>query len=248
MERKVVFLARVGSHEYNLQDSNSDEDFKQFILPTFDDLYYGKSYSKQVLGDSVDTDTHDIRKMSELFFKANLNFIEVLFSTSSFVSSEYRVEMAELLQLRDKIARMNLKKLYHSCVGMHKNKMNSLLKGTEKTQHLVDKFGYNTKQALHAFRALSFLQNFAEQNFNDFGKAIRYSDEEREDFLAVKNGEYTLENFTFMVEQILEIIEIEYKEKYMQQEEDLETKNKVDKIIYSIVKKEFEKNDKILQE
>ena len=45
-ERKVVFKALVGSHNYNLNDETSDKDYKYFVLPTFDDLYTGKMFSQ----------------------------------------------------------------------------------------------------------------------------------------------------------------------------------------------------------
>jgi len=36
----------VGSHNYNLNNENSDKDYKIFVCPTFEDLYYNKKLSK----------------------------------------------------------------------------------------------------------------------------------------------------------------------------------------------------------
>ena len=69
--------------------------------------------------------------------------------------------------------KMNLKYLYDACIGMHYNKMKYLEKGTEGTKHLVEKYGYDTKQAVHAWRILDFLRAFADNEFTDFIKTIK---------------------------------------------------------------------------
>lgn len=38
--------AIVGSHNYNLNTDTSDKDYKYFVLPTFDELYCGKFFSR----------------------------------------------------------------------------------------------------------------------------------------------------------------------------------------------------------
>ena len=77
--RKELFRALVGSHNYN-NTPESDKDYKIFIAPTFDDLYFNKQFSNSIIGETEDYDIHDIRKVSHLWWKANVNFIEVLFS------------------------------------------------------------------------------------------------------------------------------------------------------------------------
>ena len=42
--RNVAFKALVGSHNYNLNTSDSDKDYKLFVIPTLDDLYFNKSF------------------------------------------------------------------------------------------------------------------------------------------------------------------------------------------------------------
>ncbi len=90
-DRKIVLKALVGSHNYNLatgvsvhSDTGiafpaSDKDYKVFILPTFEDLYNGEMYSEQIIGEKVDWDIHDIRKLSSILFKANINPINTMY-------------------------------------------------------------------------------------------------------------------------------------------------------------------------
>lgn len=173
-DRKVVFKALVGSHNYNLNDETSDKDWKYFVLPTFDDLYEGKMFSTSKVGTEEDYDVHDIRKLGDLFWKANVNFLEVLYSKEfefgKIIDERQSLKLGdiwliqEIFELRESIVTMNLPYLYSACKGMYHEKMKRLTKGTEGTQHLVDKYGYDTKQALHAYRILDFIVRFHEFN------------------------------------------------------------------------------------
>ncbi len=199
--RNVVFKALVGSHNYNLNTSDSDKDYKLFVFPTLDDLYFNKSFNITKIGEDVDYDVHDIRKCANLWYKSNVNFLEVLFteefSFGPFMSDKNKELINELLNMKNDIARMNLKYLYDACIGMYYTKTKYLEKGTEGTQHLVEKYGYDTKQALHAQRILDFLERFYFTRFSDFKKSIWYDDDDpmRVELLDIKNGKYTLEEY-----------------------------------------------------
>ncbi|WP_206706321.1 zinc ribbon domain-containing protein [Anoxybacillus flavithermus] len=80
MNRKVSFKALVGSYNYNLQTESSDKDYKVFFLPSFEGLYSGEKYSKSITSDTEDIEYHDVRKLSDMLRKSNVNFLEVLFS------------------------------------------------------------------------------------------------------------------------------------------------------------------------
>ena len=205
--RKIAFKALVGSHNYNLNDETSDKDYKYFVLPTFDDLYENKMYSlpSQVTAD-MDFDVHDVRKIPNLFYKSNINFVEVLYSNEIvFNNEDIGVEMLHnIFEMRDKIARMNIPYFFHACVGMHHRKMSALNKGTKGTQHLISKYGYDTKQALHAYRVLDFLERLYYTKFNNFRKAITYEGEDRDFMFAIKNGAFTEQQYRTLVAEKLE--------------------------------------------
>lgn len=237
MNRTIAFKALVGSHNYNLATPESDKDYKVFVLPTFDDLYKGNQYSHSQITDTVDYDYHDIRKLSNLFWKSNLNFIEVLYSTDVIHSDIpwVKTNIDEIYKIKHELVSMNLPYLYRACKGMYFNKIKYLEKGTEGTQHLVDRFGYDTKQGLHAFRILDFIERFAETNFADFQHAMTYSDTERDSMLAIKNGLYTKEEYLRIVEFKLSSFE-KLESLYTSQKENEDVKRHLEDIILGLVK------------
>lgn len=189
--RDVVIKALVGSHNYNLATPDSDKDYKYFVTPTFDDLYHGKMFSTAIQSDKVDYDCHDIRQLGNLLWKANLNFIEVLFSTEF----NFHPDLSFLFLRAYEFSIMNLPAFFNATYGMHLQKMKELEKGTAKTDVLVEQFGYDTKQALHALRCLFVLQKVAWGQ--PFRKAIFFEDNHymRDTLLGIKAGNLTLEQF-----------------------------------------------------
>ena len=47
--RKFAFKSLVGSHNYNLNIETSDKDYKVFVFPTFDDLYFNIFIKNKIL-------------------------------------------------------------------------------------------------------------------------------------------------------------------------------------------------------
>lgn len=243
-KRKELIKAIVGSHNYNLNTIDSDKDYKVFTAPTFEDLYKGEMKSNQIIGDIEDLDYHDIRKIPNLWYKSNINFIELLYSKEIIISDnitdEQKSLINKLLSYKKDIVKMNLPYLYNACRGMHKSKMSALYKGTEGTQHLVDKFGYDTKEALHAYRVIDFIVRFEETNFNDFEKAITYNDSERKFMLDIKNGFFDSDVFENFVSHFYDSEFRLLEDKYSSFKPNQELKNEIDKIIMDIVKIELQ--------
>lgn len=246
MKEKSIFTSLVGSHNYNLNTKESDKDYKSFLIPDFNDLYSkdlikSESFLKLLKEDNqeFDIEYHDIRKIESLFYKSNINFLEVLFSEDIELNSYYEEEMSELLNLRQDIAKMNLPYLYKACIGMYHNKRKLLTKGTEGTQYLVDKHGYDTKQALHCYRVLDFLKRFQNTDFNDFKNAIWYKDDDnmRDFLLRIKDGKMTLEEVESMLDRKLAVTTIYCEKAYSEKEFNQITNQKLINIIKKIVKK-----------
>jgi predicted nucleotidyltransferase len=243
--RKEAFRSLVGSNNYNLATKTSDKDYKLFVMPTFDDLYFSNQFSKTYIGEVEDFDAHDIRKTSSLWWKANINFVEALFSIETVINPDLDTEtqkaIKEIFARKNDIAKMNLPYLYDACIGMHITKKKQVDKGTEGTQHLVDKYGYDTKQASHSVRVLDFLTRFADNDFTDFKQAIWYynDDPSRKLLLDIKNGEYSKEEFIKMADEKLSLVVTSIKEKYKSQLPDEETNNFLLGTVKDIVKREL---------
>lgn len=215
--REVIFSALFGSHNYNLNHEGSDKDYKAFVLPTFEDLYYGKSFSTSVVGEDFDYDVHDIRKTGELFWKTNINFIEVLYSKEFNANPKFHYFTDWLLDKRDKLVTMNLPYFYSACVGMHYEKMKRAQgKGTASTAWMIEKYGWELKEGTHAFRVIDFLARFAESDFTDFESALRYNTEDNNFIREVRQGKYSFEEFQYAMQMKMKLETIPLKEKYNQ--------------------------------
>ncbi|MCR8994736.1 nucleotidyltransferase domain-containing protein [Brevibacillus laterosporus] len=235
-ERKTVLKALVGSHNYGLATPESDKDYKVFVLPTFDDLYHGKMYAKGIVG-AEDHDVHDIRKAVNLWWKSNLNFLEVLYSKQL---NSYSQEIRTILEMKKEIVRMNLPYLYNACKGMHFEKMKRLDKATEGTEHLVEKYGYNTKEALHAYRILDFPTRFAFTDFEDFEWAMTYKGITAQRMLDIKHGEYTREQYEELVARKYAHFE-KFAEVYRSMVPNEEIKQEMESLIYKMILKNITK-------
>src|SRR5690606_15230287 len=132
---------------------------------------------------------------------------------------------------KKEIAKMNLPHLFNACGGMHLNKMKLLRKGTEGTQHLVDAFGYDTKQALHAYRVINFIDRFAQTDFEDFKEAMTYNATEREFMLDIKHGFFEVEAFENFVTFYHDAKFKTLKERYHSFEPNEKLKGELDEIV-----------------
>jgi len=243
MDRQVVFGALTGSYNYNLNTEGSDKDYHMFVCPSYLDLYKGDRVSKQYIGEDLDLMVYDIRKFSELLWKSNPSFIELLFTKdlvrmdsiygSTEITGRVNSDLDRLFGMRNDLARMNLPYLWDGCVGIFRHKMNNYLDGTAGTQDLVRAYGYDTKQAMHAIRSLMVLERYAATGFTDYGKAIWMEGEDRDYLLSIKNGRYSAERMAAVMEKKLESVQ-PLKDLYKAENSDKETKEIMDGIVESI--------------
>ena len=201
--RTPVFKALVGSHNYNLNTPESDKDYKLFVLPTFDDLYNKKDYTQSIDSDTEDIVTYDIRKMSHLFYKANVNYLEVLYSNEfeMLLPKDHKSyeDIVALIAQREQICKMNMPYLFAACKGMYFNKSKLML--GENSKDFDKKLGYAPKHAMAAYRIMDFLERYKSfiemQADHPFKLAINYFEgKERDELLSIKKGIYSLEQIT----------------------------------------------------
>ena len=201
--RTQVFKALVGSHNYNLNTPESDKDYKLFVLPTFDDLYNKHDYTKSIDSDTEDIVVYDIRKMSHLFYRANVNYLEVLYSNEAeiLLSKEHPsyYDFKIILTQREQICKMNMPYLFAACKGMYFNKTKSML--GKNSKDFDEKLGYAPKHAMGAYRIMDFLERYKYfieiQADHPFKLAITYLEgKEKDELLSIKNGVYSLEQIT----------------------------------------------------
>lgn len=208
---KIALKALIGSHNYNLATESSDMDYKVFYVPSFDILYSGKIESKSVKEDGNDVEYHDIRRLPEFLKKANINFVEVLFSKEI---EAFPYLQGIIFSLREDLARMNLPYLYKSSIGTATSRFNDYKKLKDKGE--IDKAN---KQLANATRMLDFICRYGSNECQYFGEAIYYGikDSNREYLLNIKSGIIDGEKY---YESSLKNAE-SWKEFYMKQEFDV---------------------------
>lgn len=155
--REVVFIASYGSVNYGTNDETSDNDYKVFLMPTFEDLYKGKMFSSNVKIDGDDYEFHDVRKLETLFYKANPSYLEILVAKETWVNPKYKSFWKFLMNNKYKLSKMNMKSYYKAINGVMMQKYKAIEKDLPNSQENEGykrrvKFGFDTKQLLHVIR------------------------------------------------------------------------------------------------
>lgn len=176
--REVVFVAQVGSLNYNLHTDDSDEDYEVFLLPTFDSLYNRQQLSNDVEVDGVDIKFKEVTLLANQLEKSNPNFLQLLFSKNLvYVHPGFQW----LLDEREDLARANLPRFYDSMKGMYYEARQRLEKSQMQRQ-------LNGKALLQVVRATQFLRRYEENFFKSYADAMTYNDYERNSLLPLKKG------------------------------------------------------------
>lgn len=236
MTRTVLFEAVYGSHNYNLVTPESDKDYKVFVLPNFDDLYKNHAVSSSVVGKDKDVETKDIRLLINLLKQSNPAYLEILFSNDVYVNDYFSKVHHYLISNRLKIINHNPVQFYNATVGHIMNKAKSFARGTSTTQHLVEKYGYDTKNFSQVVRLHHILTNY---DFNNYEEVLRYKDGSlvKEYLLSVKNGALDFEK----AKQLLEDIQVDVRSDKMKNKYNLESDysvfSELDSLIYDMIRK-----------
>mgnify|MGYP002672476242 CR=1 FL=1 len=207
--RALVFKALVGSHNYNLNTTDSDKDYKIFVFPNFDDLYNKREYNLNQTSPEQDFTVHDIRKLPEFLWKANLNFIEILYSAEYELPGHIETYWGPAIRIldflkenRDAITTMNLPELFERTYYGALNKQKMMMKDSPGKHKNFERFGYDTKNACHAVRMLDFLVKLS-QDTSNIHEAFYYrnNNASRNLLIDIKQGKYNLEEINKIIEQ-----------------------------------------------
>lgn len=192
--RDIIFSSVVGSHHYGLATDKSDMDIRKFAMPSFEDFFNNTFTLDKKEADGVDEVIYDIRKLPMYFFNSNVSMLDILFSKEILVGDNkaYKCFTHFLINNREEIAKMNLKKLYHSVMGMYFKNWKLISVMNEQNKYLFDKFGYNTKLLVACYRITNVLQ--AAYRNEPIEPAIRLSTEKFHSMAErMLNGIYTFE-------------------------------------------------------
>lgn len=167
MGYEVVYVALYGSQNYGLETPKSDLDFKAVVVPTLDDIVFGRRLVSTTHEFDIDgvqglVDVKDVRAMCSCWRKQNVNFIELLFTEYYYVNPIYTEEIRALRNNAEYIAHLDEAKALSCMVGMAKEKYAALFKPYPSQKEVVEKYGYAAKQLHHIHRLRALMSDYIE--------------------------------------------------------------------------------------
>lgn len=193
---KLLFSARTGSHMYGTDVPTSDVDTRGVFVPTKEHYLGFLKVVEQVEDKKTDTVYYDLKKFLKLALNNNPTMLEMLFVPHDNVL-DYRTEWYRLMSYREKFLS---KKVKHTFLGYAHSQFQRMLtsgKGKNVTrQELMDKFGYDTKFAMHVVRLLKEGEELLTTGHLTFPRP------EAEFLREVREGKYTLDEMKELVKDM----------------------------------------------
>lgn len=163
---EVVCVCLQGSQNYGLDEYSdeymSDIDTKAIVLPPLNDFIAASPpVSKVVIMDNNEhAEVKDIRVMFEMFKKANISYIELLFTDFKIINPEWAEFIEPLFANRELISEYNRNQFLRCIAGMAYEKRKALCHPYPTIKDKIDKYGYDGKQLHHIARLYEFLTRF----------------------------------------------------------------------------------------
>lgn len=82
-KERIIIGGVVGSYNFGLNDSLSDNDLRYYVMPTLNDLIRQRVTRRLILIDNADIQVQDIRRTKYFISMGDMNQISVLFPKSS---------------------------------------------------------------------------------------------------------------------------------------------------------------------
>ena len=221
---EFVFTCLYGSQNYNLDNENSDSDYKMAVVPTIEKIALEKTkYTKiHKTENGGQVEVKDIRNTFVAFKKMSLVDLEILFSKKAIVNKKYKEEFDRLTEIREELLKANPYRLYQVILGT----MTSSLKKK-----------YTPKKACQSIRYYDLFDRYLVKD-ESFKSALDASKSELYNFMKeVKAGEVEEEKARKEIEKMVANVE-SYKEK-VPREINYKTYQKLDLILIDIFKKKF---------
>lgn len=175
----------MGSHYWNTNNKNSDEDYIDYITPTKEDLYNQNLLSKSVIGEDKDINYKDIRMLTKELAKGSLISFQVLYSNGSIEDDTANKCLSYARENKDDLFKELKPYLQKSILGELKGTASNIFKERNKLENQIDKKKLNKNMA-NATK-LYFLLEILKEDTNPFIEWFK-SDKYSQIVLAVKEG------------------------------------------------------------
>ena len=163
---EVVCVCLQGSQNYGLDEYSdeyqSDIDTKAIVLPPLDDFIAAASpVSTVVIMDNNEhAEVKDIRVMFDMFKKANISYIELLFTEFKIINPEWEPYIRDLFDYRARVAAYHRNQFLRCIAGMAMEKRKALCHPYPNLIEKIEKYGYDGKQLHHCVRLHNFITRF----------------------------------------------------------------------------------------
>lgn len=238
-----IITAYRGSHSHGTYipptDENSidDVDLMSIVVPPKEYYYglhnFGSRGTKEIKDGKWDVVSYEVRKFVNLLIKGNPNVIGILW-----LEPEHYVHISPMGQkLIDARNLFVSEAIYHSFIGYSKAQLYKMTHlacegymGAKRKQ-LVQKYGYDCKNAAHLIRLMRMCNEFLR---NKRFKVFRSSDQQ--ELIAIKTGKWSLEQVKAEADRLFKEGEELFKVANLPKEVDLE---KIETLLVSIVNNEL---------
>lgn len=201
--RHVVMVCRTGSQTHGMSTPTSDEDFFAVVIPPAERLFGLSGFDHWDPKDvGIDFKVYSLRKYVGLLLKNNPNVLETLWLHGEFYCPvDTHSVFHELSGMRDKFSSL---RAYHSLSGYAYDQLKRLETSRYSREMgaarkaLVDKFGFDPKNAAHLLRLYRMGVEFVETGI------LKVYRPDREELLAVKRGEWSLAQVKTEAERLRE--------------------------------------------
>jgi len=196
-EGRLILKYVGGSHAYGTNTEDSDIDYRGVIIPP-KSYFYGLDRFEQHEQNNPDLVYYDIRKMVSLALRGNPNILESLYADEYVLVTPYA---RRLIEIRDEFLTRQCLKAYMGYAQQQLYRLgvkSAPASRTEKRMALVEKFGYDTKYALHIFRLLQTGIEILKE-----GK-LRVKRPNADFLLDVRNGKFTIDEVRKMSDALIE--------------------------------------------
>ena len=163
---EVVCVCLQGSQNYGLDEYSdeymSDIDTKAIVLPPLDDFIAAAPPVSTVviMANNEHAEVKDIRIMFDMFKKANISYIELLFTEFKIINPEWAEFIEPLFANRELISKYNRNQFLRCIAGMVMEKRKALCHPYPNLIEKIEKYGYDGKQLHHCVRLYNFIERF----------------------------------------------------------------------------------------
>lgn len=190
LKDRTIFLSKSGSHSYGTAVATSDMDLRGVAIPP-PEYFLGFFHNfEQARWVNQDTVIYDIRKFIKLAMDCNPSILELLFTSPEDWILIHPL-MKTIIDQREKFLSTRVKFTFSGYAVSQINKLKaSMVRPPERVNpvraELIQKFGYDTKDAMHVVRLL----RMGKEILKGEGVQVRRSD--AEELIAIRNGAWSL--------------------------------------------------------